>query len=126
DAIAEWAGFFAGRFAADEGKPIRGLSAQTLALLSRYGWPGNLRQLQHAVRRAVALADGPFLAPGDFPQVAAHVGVFPNDTPSASVHTQEPAVREGALSLIRDGGDMLTLAELEERAIRFALVHYQG
>jgi len=135
EAIAEWAGFFAERFAADEGKTIRGLSADALALLARYDWPGNLRQLENAVYRAVILADGAFLTPREFPQIAAHVEGFHIDIPPvpagrilAPFQTPEPAARHDphALSLVRESGDMLTLAELEERAIRFALVHYQG
>ena len=45
-----------GRFAADEGKRLAGLSPEAGALLQRYDWPGNLRQLENAVFRAVALA----------------------------------------------------------------------
>lgn len=135
DAIAEWARLFAERFAKDEGKKIRGLSADALTLLARYDWPGNLRQLENAVYRAVILADGAFLTPSEFPQIAAHVEGFRIEIPPvptartlAPIRAQEPAAKPvpHALSLIRDSGDMLTLAELEERAIRFALVHYQG
>lgn len=135
ETIPEWAGFFAERFARDEGKRIRGLSADALALLTRYDWPGNLRQLENAVFRAVILADGAFLTPSEFPQVAAHVDGFRIEIPPvpaartlAPIRSQEPPEKPAphALSLIRDSGDMLTLAELEERAIRFALVHYQG
>lgn len=135
EAIAEWAHLFAERFAGDEGKKIRGLSADALTLLARYDWPGNLRQLENAVYRAVVLADGAFLTPSEFPQVAARVEGFRIEIPPvpaaralAPIRTREPAEKPvpHALSLIRDSGDMLTLAELEERAIRFALVHYQG
>lgn len=135
EAIAEWALLFAGRFAADESKTIRGLSSDAMSLLARYDWPGNLRQLENAVYRAVILADGAFLTPREFPQIAGQVEGFRIDVPPvpaartlAPLRTQEPGPRPDphALSLVRGSGDMLTLAELEERAIRFALVHYQG
>lgn len=44
------------------------------------------------------------------------------------IRASEPVTKADlhAFSFIRESGDMLTLAELEERAIRFALVHYQG
>ncbi len=133
--ITDWARLFAERFAADEGKRIRGLSSDASALLTRYDWPGNLRQLENAVYRAVILADGTSLTPGEFPQIAAHVEGFRVEVPPvpmaralAPIRVPEETSRPDphALSLLRDGGDMLTLAELEERAIRFALVHYQG
>lgn len=135
EAIGEWAASFAERFARDEGKTIRGLSSDALALLTRYDWPGNLRQLENAVYRAVILADGAFLTPSEFPQIAARVDGFRIEIPPvpsaralAPVRAHESPVRADphALSLIRETGEMLTLAELEERAIRFALVHYQG
>jgi len=133
--IAEWASLFAERFAKDEGKTIRGLNQDALALLVRYDWPGNLRQLENAVYRAVILADGAFLTPSEFPQTAAHVEGFRIEIPPvpaarvlAPVRAQEKPARSDphALSLVRESGEMLTLAEIEERAIRFALVHYQG
>ena len=73
EAIADWAHRFVRRFAADEGKRIRGLSAEAAGLLARYDWPGNLRQLENAVYRAVILAEGPFLTPTEFPQIASHL-----------------------------------------------------
>ncbi|WP_457091024.1 sigma 54-interacting transcriptional regulator [Microvirga sp. P5_D2] len=135
EGITEWARLFAERFATDEGKRIRGLSADASALLSRYDWPGNLRQLENAVYRAVILAESTSLTPGEFPQIAAHVEGFRVEVPPvpmarmlAPIRPPEAASRPDphALPLLREGGDMLTLAELEERAIRFALVHYQG
>ena len=71
--IADWAHRFIRRFAADEGKRIGGLSAEAGALLARYDWPGNLRQLENAVYRAVILAEGLFLTPTEFPQIASHL-----------------------------------------------------
>ena len=48
-----------------------------LQLLLRYDWPGNIRQLENAVFRAVVLADEPMLTPEEFPQIAAHVDGAP-------------------------------------------------
>jgi DNA-binding NtrC family response regulator len=63
---------FLARFAAEEGKPqVAGVTADTLAMLQDYHWPGNIRQLENAVFRAVVLCDGPQLTINDFPQVAA-------------------------------------------------------
>ena len=63
---------FLARFAAEEGKPqVAGVTPDTLALLQHYHWPGNIRQLENAVFRAVVLCDGPHLTINDFPQIAA-------------------------------------------------------
>jgi DNA-binding NtrC family response regulator len=135
EAIAEWANLFLKRFAADEGKKVKGLSAEAATLLARYDWPGNLRQLENAVFRAVILVEGYFLTPAEFPQVAAHVQGFRVEIPPvphamslAPVRDITPAEKHDphVLPLVSETGEMRTLAELEESASRFALVHYQG
>ncbi len=44
---------------------MRPLSAATNAALLRYPWPGNIRQLENRLKKALVLADGPELTPGD-------------------------------------------------------------
>ena len=56
--IPELARHFLARFAAEEGKPVRGIEPQALHCSSAYRWPGNVRQLENAIFRAVVLADG--------------------------------------------------------------------
>ena len=63
------------RFAAEEGKRIRAVSADALALLNAHPWPGNVRQLENAVFRAVVLADGDEIGASEFPQLALHTRV---------------------------------------------------
>ncbi|WP_068087008.1 sigma-54-dependent transcriptional regulator [Polycladidibacter stylochi] len=61
---------FVARFAAEENKLyISGATSETFELLKSYDWPGNIRQFENAVFRAVILSDGPQLLPNDFPQV---------------------------------------------------------
>ena len=62
---------FLTRIAAEEGKRIRGISADGLSLLAAYHWPGNVRQLENAIFRAVVLADGDEIGTSEFPQIAA-------------------------------------------------------
>jgi DNA-binding NtrC family response regulator len=69
--IPELANHFLTRFAAEEGKRIRRLDGEALALLASYRWPGNVRQLENAMFRAVVLAEGEELRAADFPQIAA-------------------------------------------------------
>src|SRR5881227_777912 len=56
--IPELVRHFLARFAAEEGKRIRAVSADALNLLNAHPWPGNVRQLENAMFRAVVLADG--------------------------------------------------------------------
>ena len=51
--------FFLGKFAKSLGKEIRGVSQNSMEHLCRYGWPGNIRELQNVIERAVVLAKGP-------------------------------------------------------------------
>ena len=62
---------FLARFAAEEGKRIRLIAPEALQLLVAFPWPGNIRQLENALFRAVVLADGDNVGVGEFPQIAA-------------------------------------------------------
>src|SRR5207248_3392172 len=56
--------FFVERFARQFGKQITGIAQDTIDLLSRYDWPGNIRELQNVIERAGVLARGPILKLG--------------------------------------------------------------
>jgi DNA-binding NtrC family response regulator len=136
DDIPDLARRFAARFGAEEGKRIRGFSSEALALLKSYDWPGNVRQLENAVFRAVVLADGDELTITEFPQIAAHVDGFDLRIPAIPAVLSQPKpdrevirveVRDpNVLSLLSDGGDIRRLDHLEAETIRFALAHYRG
>ncbi|KZK97015.1 sigma-54 dependent transcriptional regulator [Pseudovibrio sp. Ad26] len=69
--IPELTRHFLARFAAEESKPqVTGITSNTVNMLKSYDWPGNIRQLENAVFRAVVLCDGPSLTCDDFPQIA--------------------------------------------------------
>jgi formate hydrogenlyase transcriptional activator len=53
--------FFVQRFAQKLNRPIKQISDDALAKLSAYPWPGNIRELQNVIERAVVLAQGPVL-----------------------------------------------------------------
>ncbi len=130
---------FLARFAAEEGKRLRGTSAEAMALLTRYDWPGNVRQLENAMFRAVVLADGDELTIAEFPQIAHQVDGFEIRIPPAPSTGTELAsplpVREivrvevrdpHATSLVAETGEVKKMDELEAEIIRFALGHYRG
>jgi PAS domain S-box-containing protein len=56
--------FFMERFARQFGKAIKGIAQETMDILSSYLWPGNIRELQNVIERAVVLSSGPVLRLG--------------------------------------------------------------
>jgi len=124
--IPELARHFAARFAAEEGKTfIRGVDTAAMNLLSRYNWPGNVRQLENAVFRAVVLADGPILSVEEFPQIAAQINAAPAagaDPASAG----KPGDTAGEALAFDGDGDIRSLADVEAEMIRLAVARYQG
>ena len=61
------ANHFLHKFSAALGKRVHAINAQARDLLCRYPWPGNIRELENAVERAVNVCGGSELTPNDFP-----------------------------------------------------------
>jgi two-component system, NtrC family, response regulator len=57
--------YYLNRFAALYNKKNRRFSSQALDALQSYGWPGNVRELENRVQRAVIMAEGAMIEPGD-------------------------------------------------------------
>ncbi|GAB3331183.1 sigma-54 dependent transcriptional regulator [Marivirga atlantica] len=47
-------------------KSVKSLDQSTIRLLQKYDWPGNIRELQHAIERAIIMTDNEALQPDDF------------------------------------------------------------
>nr|WP_037151657.1 sigma-54 dependent transcriptional regulator [Rhizobium freirei] len=89
---------FADRFAIEQklDHPLA-ISNSALALLTAYDWPGNIRQLENAVFRAVVLSEGSELLDTDFPQIAAQLpGYFANEHPTLVVDNSQTHASEAA------------------------------
>lgn len=77
--------FFLQRFAKKFGKPLRGVSEDAMRRLTSYSWPGNIRELQNVMERAVVLSTGNLLTvAGDFQPT-------PTPSPSSTVQQPQPA-----------------------------------
>jgi len=56
------------RFSAEEGRGFHGFDAEAEAMICGYSWPGNVRQLQNAIRRTVVLHDGSLVEAAMLPE----------------------------------------------------------
>jgi len=132
------------RFCAEENRHITGIGGEAMAQLSQLEWPGNIRQLENAVYRAVVMSEGDQLGLSDFPQAASVpsppmsaaqvepliVGPAFHSTVPTMVSGNEipiaPLPLAGMLAMLTNAGEMRPLEELESEIIRFAISHYRG
>jgi DNA-binding NtrC family response regulator len=151
DDVPELVRHFIARFAAEEGKRVEGIEPEALAMLKRYSWPGNIRQLENAVFRAVVLADQPLLGVNEFPQIAAHVEGYRVIVPAAPAPKAMPPRIKGPVMLgesamapatihvpsatgrdavgipaLSEEGDIRSLEAVEADMIRLAFGRYRG
>lgn len=128
---------FIARFSAEEGRTIRGISAEAMQLLQSFHWPGNVRQLENAVFRAVILCEGDEITLEHVPQVAQVVSGYevripplaatPAPVPMAEREIVRVEIKDpSALTLLDSMGDVRPLGDVESETIRFALEHYRG
>ena len=122
---------FIARFNAEEGKRVAGAAPDTLALLTAFEWPGNVRQLENAVYRAIVLADGPWLQPHDFPAISGVAAPMPEadaarDAPRAEHALSDLDLPEAPVRIIDDKGHLRTLEDIERDLIQHAIEVYAG
>ena len=107
DDIPQLVTFFVGRFARRFGKRVERVSPETMDRLVRYAWPGNIRELQNVVERAVVLATGSTLEIGA--ELLVGAGRLAPAQPAASASERA------------DAGLDAVLEDVEKRHVRAAL-----
>jgi DNA-binding NtrC family response regulator len=65
--VFELALHFLRLYSGQAGKQINRIEEEALEALASFSWPGNIRQLENAIERAVVLADGESIGPADLP-----------------------------------------------------------
>jgi two-component system, NtrC family, response regulator AlgB len=105
--LIRFAEYYLQRFAAQYKRNITGFSAEAIACIRNHTWPGNLRELQHAVEHGVALARDNTLVPVDFPDEIQHGRTI--------------AAKNQINNLMTEG--WLSLENLIEKYVRLVLEH---
>ncbi|WP_296595114.1 sigma-54 dependent transcriptional regulator, partial [Phenylobacterium sp.] len=124
---------FIRRFNVEEGKSVVGASPETLGFLTAFDWPGNVRQLENAVYRAIVLSDAPYLQPHDFPAISGvaapppeYVAAPQASAPSATPAAQGAPAAEQPVRILDGRGHLRTLEEIERDLIQLAIEVYAG
>jgi len=139
--IPELLRHFVARIAAEEGRSnIKGVERSAVEMLCDFDWPGNIRQLENAVFRAVVLCEGDELTVNEFPQIATQMKVdlpvvkapeidlaTPVQSAAQKPNTANaPELATNVLSLLNDEGDIISLQSAEYEIIKQALEKYNG
>jgi len=103
---------FIQKFSKELGKDVRGVASEAMAVLERYHWPGNIRELENALERAIVLGAGEMLGVDSLPE---------------SVRRERPVREPELLDLPEEGLDLeATLDDLEQRYLQRALERTRG
>jgi len=122
DDIALLAQHFLQKYARQTGKEVRRFSHEVVVALNAYAWPGNVRQLENAMERAVVLANAEEIVLGDLPSDVAGT-ITPSrardasSEPKQSVATREPTPEE-AIDLLASLMNDLPYPEAKKRLLR--------
>ena len=113
---------FIGIYAASEGKKVRTIDDQALEMLMSHDWPGNVRQLENTIFRAVVMCDDEQLSVNDFPQIAQSQGLGAGDPSAPNAAAADP----GSIVSADNAGKGRALKDIERDAIRLGLQRCEG
>ena len=117
------ASYFLERFAARRRRPGLSFSPEAIATLERYDYPGNVRELEHAIEHAVTLAEGDVIAPEDLPSALRTPRMLPT---RGSAGLSESPIHDAGDQAHVNGRDGWSLAEVEREHIRRVLARHRG
>jgi two-component system response regulator AtoC len=127
---------FMGRHSERLGVPVTGVSRSAMQALLHYPWPGNIRELENVLERALVLAEDAELTLDDMPEhvrTPASVGALAvqgvgDDDLSVKRHTAQLEAQLIRKALVRTGGNRTSAADLLElspRALRYKIKDYE-
>ncbi len=133
--------YFIGRYNAEERRDVRGVRHEVLEVLAQHAWPGNVRQLENTIFRAVVLAEDAYLSSSDFPLLAEEfeaLGIESGPPILASEDTAPPRIASApipaststetpeAVTIFDREGHLRSLQEIEKDLIELAIETYEG
>ena len=120
---------FIKRFNAQERLAVSGATQTTIDMLKDFDWPGNVRQLENSIFRAMILSDGHKLRPEDFPQISGsnpQLASASSDPLSALVQSSENGQDDNQVNILDRDGHLRSLEDIERDLIQFAIENYSG
>ncbi len=100
---------FLDRYAREQGRNIRGFTADALGALETHAWPGNVREMENIIKRATIMADGSQITAADLGLDAAHAEPQPFNLRQARENAERLAVGR---ALAHSEGSIAQAAEL--------------
>ncbi len=91
--------YFIKKYALKSRKSLTGMTSEALAQLSKYDWPGNIRELEHIVERHVLLASGNEIEKFDLPELINVVNIIPEK--EGGIKTMEEMERDHILMALK-------------------------
>jgi Nif-specific regulatory protein len=98
--ITPLAMYFAEKYARQCNRPINGISPQARACLMKYDWPGNVREFENAIERAVVLGSSDVIQVEDLPEAVIETSPSPESKGEGEVRNFYEAVKEAKKQLI--------------------------
>ena len=114
--ILQLACFFLKKYASQYGKVGLSITASVIEKLESYPWPGNIRELQHTIEKAVILCDSNELLPSEFAldkevsNVGLHKEVSGQLKQDVALTLEEAEYQLIALSMKRNNGNISAVA----------------
>ncbi len=120
---------FVNQFAGETGGPAKRVSREAMDALVRYAYPGNVRELENLVHRAVVLSRGPLLTTSDLPGHVLGLAPEPATEPAGFVDRVEAFERKLIVDALAQAGGVQThaarLLGMSERHLRYKLKKYK-
>jgi two-component system nitrogen regulation response regulator GlnG len=129
--------YFLKRFAQNQTQP-KSISPDVLNALQQYDWPGNVRELENVIRRALVVAKGDVILPGDLPAEvlanrpallaggAGSAGATGVNVPAPAGPTDGPSLARALFQWARTDGRAKVIPTVERELVIQALIETQG